>query len=165
MSVIAFTILGQPVSHKNGYHIVTLGKGPTAVPRIVKSKEALAWERDALRQIPPAARQRIEGPVRITLRCFYANERPDLDESLVLDVLQDRFVALAAFGTNGPKQIGKRQLSQAGVYRNDRQVREKHVYHGIDAREPRVEIVVEALQAQQAALSLPERDLAEELLG
>ncbi len=155
MTTVRLTILGQPVSHKNGYHIVTLGKGANAVPRIVKSKEALVWERDALRQIPPAARQRIEGPVRVTVRCFYANERPDLDESLVLDVLQDRLHGKGA----------ERAMVQAGVYRNDRQVREKHVYHGIDAREPRVEILVEALQAQQVDLALRQRDVADEVLG
>jgi hypothetical protein len=39
-----------------------------------------------------------------------------------------------------------------GVYRNDRQVREKHVFHGIDRANPRAEVTVEPLQAQQAAL-------------
>lgn len=45
-----------------------------------------------------------------------------------------------------------RPLLQAGVYRNDRQVREKHVYHGIDKANPRAEIVVEPMQAEQADL-------------
>lgn len=35
---------------------------------------------------------------------------------------------------------------------NDRQVREKHVYHGIDRANPRAEIRVAPLQAQQADL-------------
>ena len=165
MKPISFAIQGQPVSHKNGYHIVTLGKGANAVPRVVKSKEALAWERDALRQIPPAARQRLEGPVRITLWCFYANERRDLDESLVLDVLQDRYERQTAFGSDVKPGEKIRVLTQAGVYRNDRQVREKHVYHGIDARQPRVEVLVQPLQAQQTDLALRRLELAEELLG
>lgn len=134
--MIRFTILGAPVSHKNSYHIVTIG----ARPAIVKSKEAIGYERDAMRQIPGHARQRLGGPVRVSLRLFYASDRADLDESLVLDVLQDRWAKSAGLpGTD-------RRLAQAGVYRNDRQVREKHVFHGIDKRNPRVEIEVEQMQ-------------------
>lgn len=143
--MIRFTILGEPVSHKNGYHIVTIGKRPA----IVKSKEALAYERDALRQIPPAAKQRLEGPVRVTLRLFYATERPDMDESLLLDVLQDRWTRIASINPIVPS---RRELAQPGVYRNDRQVREKHVFHGIDRKNPRTEVIVEPLHAQQGDL-------------
>jgi Holliday junction resolvase RusA-like endonuclease len=143
---ISFTILGQPCSKANSRKIVTLAKGKdherTAV---VKSKEALQYERDALRQIPPAFRLRLEGPVAVTIRIFYASERPDLDESLILDVLQDRWGLLGIKGVN-------RTLSQAGVYRNDRQVREKHIYHGVDRANPRAEITVQPLVAQQAQL-------------
>ena len=46
----------------------------------------------------------------------------------------------------------QRLLVQAGVYRNDRQVREKHVFHAIDPKNPRAEVVVEPLQAQQPDL-------------
>ena len=157
--MIRFVILGAPVSHKNGYHIVTLGNRPA----IVKSREALAYERDALAQIPPAARVRLEGPVRVTLRCYYPSERPDLDESLILDVLQDRYARVKQTQPN--VVVAPRHLVQAGVYRNDRQVREKHVYHAVDKANPRTEIVVEPLEAQQAGLDLAERDLADELLG
>ncbi len=73
----------------------------------------------------------------MTLRIFYASERPDLDESVVLDVLQDRFVK--------DRVTDERRLVQKGVYRNDRQVREKHVYHSIDRANPRAEIEVEPL--------------------
>jgi hypothetical protein len=44
---------------------------------------------------------------------------------------------------------------QKGVYRNDRQVREKHVYHAIDRANPRAEIEVEPLEAQQVELIEP----------
>jgi Holliday junction resolvase RusA-like endonuclease len=141
---ISFTILGAPVPHKNGYHIVTIGNHPA----IVKSKEALSYERDALLQIPPQFRLRLEVPVAATLRIWYATERPDLDESLILDVLQDRWDR-----KHGPYAgSNKRQLVQAGVYRNDRQVREKHVFHGVDARNPRAEITIQPLIAQQTPL-------------
>lgn len=144
--MIRLTILGQPCSKANSRQIVTIKGRPTPI----KSKEALAYERDALRQIPTAARQRLEGPVRLTIRIWYASERPDLDESLLLDVLQDRYAT--------DKRTKERVLVQAGVYRNDRQVRERHVYHGIDRANPRAEVIVEPMQAQQAELTMPERE-------
>jgi len=143
---IGFTILGQPCSKANSRQIVTIAGRPTPI----KSKDALAYERDALKQIPPVARVRIDGPVRVTLRLYYRTELPDLDESIVLDVLQDRYGKRPGAGIDGEKR--ERELLQAGVYRNDRQVREKHVYHGIDKRNPRAEVVVEPLVAQQADL-------------
>jgi Holliday junction resolvase RusA-like endonuclease len=140
-TMIRLTILGQPCSKANSRQIVTIAGRPTPI----KSKEALAYERDALRQIPPAARQRLEGRLRMTLRIWYASERPDLDESLVLDVLQDRY-----------KGAGEaRVLVQAGVYRNDRQVRERHVYHAVDRANPRAEIEIEAMEPQQVELPMP----------
>lgn len=138
--MIQFTIFGEAASKANSRKIVTIGGRPSSI----KSAKARNYESDALKQIPPAARQRIEGPVRITMRIYYASERPDLDESLVLDILQDRFAK--------DKTTGQRVRIQDGVYRNDRQVREKHVYRAIDRVTPRVDIVVEPLQAQQASL-------------
>lgn len=140
--MIAFTILGEPASKANSRKLVTLAGRPSTI----KSDKARAFERDALRQIPPAARVQLEGPVRATLRIFYASERPDLDESVVLDVLQDRYQ------TVGKGETKRRELVQRGVYRNDRQVREKHVFHGIDRANPRVEVEIEPLRAQQAEL-------------
>ncbi len=144
--MIRLTILGQACSKANSRQIVTINGRPTPI----KSKEALSYERDALRQIPPAARQRLEGPVRMTIRLWYASERSDLDESLLLDVLQDRYAK--------DKRTGERVLVQSGVYRNDRQVRERHVYHAIDRANPRAEIIVEPMQSQQAELAIPERE-------
>jgi hypothetical protein len=139
---IRFTLFGQAASKANSRRLVKFGDRLASV----KSKEALAFERDAIRQIPAPARQRLAGPVCVTLRLYYASERPDLDESLVLDVLQDRY-----HGTGE-----HRRLVQAGVYCNDRQVREKHVYHAIDRLNPRVEVEVMPVHAQQAALALEE---------
>jgi Holliday junction resolvase RusA-like endonuclease len=146
---VSFTIIGEAASKANSRQIVTIGDRPS----VIKSKKARNYEHDALRQIPSAARLRLTGPVRVTLRIFYASERPDLDESIVLDVLQDRW--------KRSKESGERVLLQCGVYRNDRQVREKHVWHGIDRANPRAEIEVEALTAQQRDMVAEE--LAEEL--
>jgi Holliday junction resolvase RusA-like endonuclease len=130
-ALIRLTILGEPASKANQRQLVHFGDRPA----LIKSQKARAYERDALRQIPPAARVRLQGPVRVTLRIFYASERPDLDESVILDVLQDRYVGKGE----------RRELVQRGVYLNDRQVREKHVYHAIDRANPRAEIEVEEM--------------------
>lgn len=140
---IAFTIYGQPFSKSNRRRPAFVGKGENRRMIFIKSEEALAYEADALLQIPSQFRARLEGPVRITMRIWYASELPDLDESIVLDILQDRW---------SKQPSGRRELVQRGVYRNDRQVREKHVFHGIDRTNPRVEILVEPLTAQQIGL-------------
>jgi hypothetical protein len=141
MGAICFTILGECASKANSRQLVKFGDRPA----IIKSKKARSYEHDALRQIPPSMRLRLEGPVRVRLRIWYASERPDLDESVVLDVLQDRY-----------KGRGEaRELVQKGVIRNDRQVREKHVFWGLDRVNPRCEIEVEPMLAQQVGLELP----------
>ena len=142
MTTVAFVIQGEPASKANSRKIVSFGKRPATI----KSDKARNFEESALKQIPPAARLQMTGRVRAVLRIFYASERPDLDESVVLDVLQDRFKTVKV---GGDKQ---RVMIQRGVYRNDRQVREKHVYHGIDRKNPRVEVEITALEPQQEGL-------------
>jgi len=141
---IAFTILGQPCSKANSRIPAKRGKGENQRIIWIKSVEALAYERKALLQIPLGARVRLQGPVAMSVRIWYADERSDLDESLLLDVLQDRW---------SKKSDGvQKTLLQAGVYRNDRQVRERHVYHAIDAENPRADVVIQPLVAQQTPL-------------
>jgi hypothetical protein len=155
---IEFTILGEPASKANSREIVTRrfrdAEGRLkARPMSIKSEKAIGYERDALRQIPPKARVQLTGPVRVVLRIFYASERPDLDESVVLDCLQNLYRTIET--RNGKV----RKLVQNGVYVNDRQVRQKFVFHGIDRANPRTVVTVEPLQAQQIALALePEYD-------
>jgi hypothetical protein len=132
MNPVRLTILGEPASKANQRRLVKL-RGRLAS---VKSRKALAYEAAAMVQIPTSARVMYEGPVRVTLRLWYATERPDLDESVVLDVLQARY-------SRGGRRAGT--LARRGVYVNDRQVREKHVYHGVDRANPRAEIEVEPL--------------------
>lgn len=138
MSGVSFTILGEAASKANSRQIVVI-KG---VPKVIKSQKARDFERDALLQIPSAAKVMFDCPVRVSMRIFYATERPDLDESVILDVLQAKF-----------EGSGKeRKCIRRGVYHNDRQVREKHVFHGIDRHHPRAEIEVEPLFEQGALL-------------
>ena len=132
--VIRFTIFGQAASKANSRKIVHFTDKITGHRRLasIKSDAAREFERDAIMQIPSHARQMLTGPVGMVLRVFYRDERSDLDESVVLDVLQPRYEGRGNYRT----------LVRAGVYLNDRQVRERHAYHGIDAKSPRVEIEV-----------------------
>lgn len=134
----SFTILGEPASKANSRKIVTIGKGDKARAAVIKSDKALNYVDSALKQIPPEARLRMDLPVFVTMRIYYATERPDLDESVILDVMQDQY--------RKPKGSTQRQLVQHGVYQNDRQVRGKYVTHHIDRENPRAEIVVEEME-------------------
>lgn len=147
LQLVRFVIHGEPASKANQRQLVMRGKKPM----LIKSEKALAYEAAAIRQVPPKCRLRLEGPVRFTARIFYASERPDLDESVLLDCLQDMWttVRVPAAG-GGINEV--RQLVQAGVYRNDRQVRERHVFHGIDRAMPRAEIEIAALAPQQSGM-------------
>lgn len=145
--VIRFVIYGEAASKANSRKIVTFGKGENKRAAVIKSEKARNYERDAVLQIPHHARQMLTVPVRVTIRMFYASERPDLDESVVLDVLQAKY----------RRQADKtRTLERRGVYVNDRQVREKHVYHAIDRANPRAEIEIEPLSPETAPLFVPE---------
>lgn len=137
-----FVIFGEPASKANSRKIVTIGKGEKARAAVIKSDKALSYVDSALKQIPPEARQRMELPVFVTMTIYYASERPDLDESVILDVMQDQY--------KKPKGKTQRVLVQHGVYRNDRQVRGKLVLHDIDRDNPRAEILVEEMPPRAA---------------
>lgn len=128
--MIRLTILGEPASKANSRREAVNPR--TGRRMMIKSAKALSWQESALQQIPSACRVQLERPVRIDMRIYYASERPDLDESLILDCLQDQYMKVG----------GKRVICQRGVYRNDRQVREKHIYHAIDKANPRTVIQV-----------------------
>lgn len=118
MIIASITIHGEVCSKANSRRMVPgRSKEGKLFMRPIKSDKALAFVDAAARQIPRM--DLITGPLIAHIWIYYPSERNDLDESLVLDVLQGR------------------------VYENDRQVREKHVYHGIDKNDPRVVIELE----------------------
>jgi len=82
----------------------------------IKSQKALDYAGMFKLQAPEAVP--FECDVKVEMTIYYASRRPDLDESLILDLLQ-------------------------GVtYLNDRQVKEKHIRWGLDKDLPRCEILV-----------------------
>ena len=109
-------IFGEPASKSNSRRLVRYG----GVSRLIKSEKALNYS-DAFRlQCPPLAKL-MTGDLRVSMRIYYATRRPDLDESLILDLMQGL------------------------VYENDRQVKERHTYWGLDAENPRSEIIIERM--------------------
>jgi Holliday junction resolvase RusA-like endonuclease len=164
---IEFVIFGEPASKANSRELamlgarnmdVVVGRNDDGSPKLEKMKvggrihsrksdKALQYEENALRQIPPKARLQLTMPVAVTLRIFYGSERPDLDESIVLDVMQNRYKTV-----EHPTRGKERVLIQAGVYVNDRQVREKHVFHGTDKLRPRTEVRIESISPQEQLL-------------
>jgi Holliday junction resolvase RusA-like endonuclease len=127
---VRFTILGEAASKANSRNIVTIAGRPSSI----KSKKALDFETEALLQIPAEARRMFVGMVAVELRVFYASMRPDLDESIVLDVLQAKFAAIT--------KDKPRRLVRRGVYLNDRQVWHKRITRGLDPTNPRIEVTV-----------------------
>jgi Holliday junction resolvase RusA-like endonuclease len=112
LSQIFFTIFGEPASKANSRRLVTRG----GKPMFIKSQKALDYAGAFKRQAPETVP--MECDVKVTMTIYYASRRPDLDESLVLDLLQ-------------------------GVaYLNDRQVKEKHICWALDKDLPRCEIMV-----------------------
>lgn len=119
---VSLVILGEAASKANS-RIPVPAKSREGKPfiRFIKSEKAQEFVRQAEKQLPTLS-PLLTGPLVLYCRVFYASERPDLDTSLVEDVLQGRVIV------------------------NDRQLREKHLYHAIDRANPRVEIVLEPMQ-------------------
>ena len=112
------TILGEPASKANSRRIVRFG----SKLRVIKSAKGLEYVEAVVRQVPelPPQQQLLE-PIRLTAHIYYASRRPDLDPSLILDALQGR------------------------IYRNDRAVREMHLFHHLDRENPRAELTLEEI--------------------
>lgn len=127
MRGVKFTILGEPASKANSRRLVKFGSKLASI----KSKKALSYEQAAILQIPEAAKLMIESDVCLVVKIYYSTFRPDLDESIIMDVLQAK------------KSSGV--IIRRGVYLNDRQIKEKHIYHGIDKACPRAEIEISEL--------------------
>lgn len=118
---VELTILGQPASMKNSRQLIRSPRTGKVMP--ILSEAARTYVRDLKWQVP-VRHPLLAGRLRATITIWYRSERPDLDEAIILDALQGR------------------------IYENDRQVREKHVFHRIDRNNPRAHVVIEPLQAE-----------------
>jgi hypothetical protein len=116
MQALSINIFGEPASKANSRRVVRY----RGVSRLIKSKKALTYS-DVFLQQCPVLPKLMEGDLRVTMHIYYASRRPDLDESLILD------------------------LMQGCVYLNDRQVKERHIYWHLDPENPRSEILIEPI--------------------
>jgi len=107
------TILGETASKANSRRIVRFGERLASI----KSEKARRYEANfgpQARTLDPL----ITEDVLVYIRIWYATRRPDLDESLILDLLQGH------------------------AYKNDRQVKMKIILHGLDKNNPRADIKI-----------------------
>jgi len=115
---ISIVVTGEPCSKANSRRLV---KSKSGRPLFIKSQKALDYVKSFSQQCPQLDEPFTED-VAVDIKIFYASRRPDLYESLILDCLQGL------------------------VYKNDRQVKEKHIYWGgVDKENPRAEIHVRHL--------------------
>jgi Holliday junction resolvase RusA-like endonuclease len=118
------TIIGQPYSKANSRQKIRDRR--TGKERFIKSPEARKYAESFATQaafFKPVGGRPYEGQVRVVIGVWYKSWQPDLDVSLILDLLQ-------------------------GVaYKNDRQVVEQLLYRfDNDARNPRARIRVETTE-------------------
>lgn len=113
-----FIIEGEPASKGNSRKIVNFGKRMA----LIKSQKARDYEKLFAEQCP-ILENLIETDVKVELIIYYASRRPDLDESVILDCMQGK------------------------IYVNDRQVKQKHIYWGLDRERPRTHVRVSPLEA------------------
>ena len=116
LQALSLIIFGEPASKANSRRVVRFGN----MSRLIKSQKALDYSEAFKQQCPPLGRL-MSGDIKITMWIYYASRRPDLDESLILDLLQGL------------------------VYLNDRQVKERHVFWGLDPDNPRAEMIIEQI--------------------
>jgi len=106
--MIQFEVLGEPASKANSRKLVTFGKRPA----FIKSQKARDYVAMFDKQCP-SLDELLTNDVLVEILIYYGSRRPDLDESLILDCMQDR------------------------IYKNDRQVKQKKIYWGLDKENPR----------------------------
>ena len=116
MQALSINIFGEPASKANSRRVVRYG----GMSRLIKSKKALSYS-DVFLQQCPVLPVLMEGDLRVTMHIYYASRRPDLDESLILD------------------------LMQGYIYANDRQVKERHTSWHLDPECPRRDITIECI--------------------
>ena len=115
-----FEIIGEPASKANSREWMgprrKLASG-ALVGGSQKSKKAKGYV-DLFNLQCPILPEPYEGDVFVIIEIFYASRRPDLDESLILDLMQGK------------------------IYKNDRQVKGRMTKHNLDRENPRCRIYV-----------------------
>ena len=117
-------IKGEPASKANSRRYALI----SGKPRFIKSKKALGYTKLFKLQCP-TRKNLFSKDLFVAIKIYYASRRPDLDPSLILDLLQDN------------------------VYTNDRLVKGQYIEWGLDKENPRALIVVSTLDNKDLAMS------------
>ena len=96
--------------------------------RVIKSQKAIDYTK-AFDVQCSTADTLYEEDLAVAIKIFYKSKRPDLDESLILDLLQDK------------------------VYKNDRSIKFKYVEWGLDRQYPRILVVLGPLDKREEIIS------------
>jgi Holliday junction resolvase RusA-like endonuclease len=115
--IATMTIFGQLPSLKNRRRLIP-ARG-NRKPMIIKSAEAMDYEKAFLMAIPQRMRIGYDGPVSVKVRVWYQSRRSDLSTELLLDLLQ-----------------------KSGIILNDRQVHHIESFKGLDKENPRLHFTV-----------------------
>ena len=113
---VSFTVYGEPASKSNSRQLVTI-KGR---PAFIKSAKGRRYVIDYQKQCPKLS-QLLEGDLSISCHIWYASRRPDLDASLIFDSMEGM------------------------IYKNDRALKEMHLFWHLDRKNPRAEITVKQI--------------------
>jgi hypothetical protein len=120
MTKVEFVVLGNLPRKSNSRRIFTNRK--TNRPIIVKSADALDYERSFAMQTKGVPKGKFDKKQTIALTAwvYYRNPLSDLSDELLCDLME-----------------------KTGIIPNDRQIKVKHLYGGIDKVNPRVIVVLE----------------------
>lgn len=115
-----FDIEGRPPRKSNQRQLVTRGRG--GKPMFIKSKEAREYVSNFSEKVPDKFKQKwgsLEDDLRVDIHVWYPDRRSDLSIELILDCLE-----------------------KAEVIKNDRYIREQHVYGYTDKENPRISVTL-----------------------
>lgn len=107
-------IFGEPASKANSRRLVIIKNRPAFIKSAKANSYVATFKAQCAIQV--AGMTPTDKHVRVEMVIHYASRRPDLDESVILDAMQGL------------------------VYLNDRQVKQRHVYWGLDRDNPRAVI-------------------------
>jgi len=115
-----FDIVGRPPRKSNQRQLVTRGRG--GKPMFIKSKEAREYMENFSEKVPDEYKQEwgsLKEDLMVKIYVWYPDRRSDLSIELILDCLE-----------------------KAKVIKNDRYIREQHVYGDVDKENPRISVTL-----------------------
>jgi Holliday junction resolvase RusA-like endonuclease len=126
-ALVPRVVVGELCSKSNGRQIVRFGHRLASI----KGDKARQYVVDFMRQVPVSKTPLVDEPVALYARCYYKDNRRDLDVALLQDCIQ-----------------------KACIINNDRQVKEIHAWRYLDKLWPRVEFWLSRIGGEDAGQDL-----------